>query len=66
MLSPIDLKETNRDLSRKLDELYKSYESKEKLFENQKNSLQLLVSEDEPKTSTPMRRVNDFFKQIRI
>ena len=32
-LSPIDLKESNRDLSRKLDELYQSYELKEKQYD---------------------------------
>ena len=31
-LSPIDLKESNRDISRKLDELYQSYELKEKQY----------------------------------
>lgn len=32
LLSPIDLKESNRDISKKLDDLYKSYETKEKIF----------------------------------
>lgn len=32
LLSPIDLKESNREISSKLDELYKSYETKEKMF----------------------------------
>ena len=31
-LSPIDLKDSNRDISRKLDELYQSYELKEKQY----------------------------------
>ena len=38
-LSPIDLKESNRDdISRKLDELYKSYELKEKKYNDEDSS----------------------------
>jgi hypothetical protein len=32
LLSPINLKQSDRDISSKLDELYKSYETKEKVF----------------------------------
>ena len=70
ILSPIDLKESNRDISTKLDELYKSYETKEKLFGSSSllRQVQLdeernLEEEDRDNTKeTPLRKVNDFFK----
>ena len=48
-LSPIDLKESNRDISRKLDELYQSYEMKEKQYNEDNNirpSLASIIAKD--------------------
>jgi hypothetical protein len=48
-LSPINLGDSSRDISTKLDELYKSYESKEKIFgiNNIPNNLKNKQDEEE-------------------
>ncbi|CDW81656.1 UNKNOWN [Stylonychia lemnae] len=104
LLSPINLKQSDRDISSKLDELYKSYETKEKIFgfggnsskqQQQKPSLlnQSLLDDEvllndsrdeirfeenaidtgrqvqrEPDMNkeTPLRKVNDFFSQLKF
>ncbi len=37
LLSPIDLKESNREITRKLDELCQSYEAKERMLNDENN-----------------------------
>jgi len=51
-LSPLDLNESEGALNSKLKELYKSYE-----LESER--------EDEVK-ETPLKRVSDFFKQLKL
>lgn len=54
LLSPIDLRESDPNVCDKLDQLYKSYEKKEKMFGGD--------DEVEYVKETPLRKVNDFFK----
>lgn len=82
LLSPIDFKDSNRDdVHAKLDELYQSYEQKEKNYAKEDSSSQppkrfSLLQDDlqgteeafdvSDKQETPLRRVNDFFKQLKL
>lgn len=62
------MKESNRDLSKKLDELYKSYENKESKVKVEENKRYQMLEdsrdggEDICEKNTPLRKVNDFFK----
>lgn len=66
ILSPINMKETNRELNTKLEQLYQSYDLKEKVFGDESFRQAKKQDEEEIERDTPLRKVNDFFKQLKL